>query len=209
MPKSAPFEEHADRYEEWFEHHGAAYESELAALRRLLPEAGRGVEIGVGSARFAAPLGLGVGVDPSRRMLGYARERGLEVIEGVAESLPIGDDTFDTALIVTTICFVDDIPRTLAEAERVLRPDGALVIGYIDRDSPVGRVYQEQKESNPFYREATFVSTEELVEALEAAGFSDFEFVQTIYQWPGDLEAPDSVEPGYGDGSFVGIRATR
>jgi len=209
MPTSAPFEQHADRYEEWFETHGAAYESEVTALRRLLPETGRGVEIGVGSARFAAPLGIQLGVDPSRRMLGYARERGVEAVQGVAEALPFPDGAFDTALIVTTICFVDDIPRALAEAERVLRPDGGLVIGYIDRDSPVGQVYQENKETNPFYREATFVSTGELLEALEAAGFTDFEFVQTVYQWPGDLGAPDPVDPGYGEGSFVGIRATR
>ncbi|MEF8822410.1 MAG: hypothetical protein V5A52_09040, partial [Halovenus sp.] len=67
----------------------------------------------------------------------------------------------------------------------------------------------EKKEENPFYREATFVSTDELLDELEAAGFTDFEFVQTIFQWPGEIDEPESVETGYGDGSFVGIRATR
>ncbi|SEO21633.1 Methyltransferase domain-containing protein [Halogranum amylolyticum] len=209
MPKTAPFEEHTERYEGWFEHHEDAYRSELDALRRLVPTTGYGVEIGVGSARFAAPLGMQIGVDPSGKMLGYARERGVEVLRGVAEWLPFRDETFDTALIVTTICFVDDIPRTLADAERVLDPDGALVIGYIDKDSPVGRRYQETKEQNPFYRDAVFVSTDELVDALEAAGFTDFEFVQTIYHWLDEIDGPEPIEEGYGDGSFVGIKATR
>ena len=209
MPKTAPFETHTERYEDWFEAHEDAYQSELDALGRLVSTTGYGVEIGVGSGRFAAPLGMQVGLDPAVEMLAYARERGIEAVRGVAEYLPFSDGTFDTALIVTTICFVDDIPRTLAEAERVLAPSGSLVVGYIDRDSPVGRTYQEKKEANPFYREAVFVSTEELVEALETAGFTDFDFVQTIYHWPGDVDGPEPVEPGYGDGSFVGIKASR
>ena len=209
MPKAEPFDAHTDRYEGWFEEHDDAYQSELAALKRLVPRTGRGIEIGVGSARFAAPLGIDVGIDPAAAMLEYARERGVNVARGVAEHLPFQDDTFDTALIVTTICFVDDIPRTLAEADRILSESGSLVIGYIDKDSPVGRIYQEKREQNPFYKEATFVSTEELLEALEVAGFSDFEFVQTIYHWLDEVDGLEPIENGYGDGSFVGIKASR
>ncbi|WP_336037233.1 class I SAM-dependent methyltransferase [Halobacterium yunchengense] len=209
MPKVAPFEEHTDRYDEWFEEHDAVYQSELAALRRLLPEPGYAVEIGVGSARFAAPLGVQVGVDPAEGMLERARERGVEVVRGVAEFLPFADGAFDTALIVTTICFVDDVPRTLAEAARVLGPDGTLVVGYIDEHSPLGERYRESRDQNPFYRDAVFVSTGELVDALETAGFGDFEFVQTVYRWPADVAEPEPVDAGYGDGSFVAIRATK
>ncbi|MFW5937787.1 MAG: class I SAM-dependent methyltransferase, partial [Halanaeroarchaeum sp.] len=132
MPTTAPFDEHADEYEAWFAAHETAYDAELAALDRFVPAVGDGLEIGVGSGRFAAPLGIEVGVDPSIPMLEHARERGVDVFRGVAEWLPFREGTFDTALLVTTICFVDDVPRTLAEAARVLRPDGSLVIGYID-----------------------------------------------------------------------------
>lgn len=209
MPKSAPFEEYTERYEGWFEEHEEAYRSELDALRRLLPAPGYGIEIGVGSARFAAPLGIQVGIDPAGKMLEYARERGIDVVKGVAEYLPFKDETFDTALIVTTICFVDDISQTLAEAERALKPSGSLVISYIDKNSPVGEIYQETKEENPFYREAVFVSTEELIETLEAVGFTEFEFVQTIYHWLDEIDGLEPIEEGYGDGSFVVIKATR
>jgi SAM-dependent methyltransferase len=209
MPKAGPFERHTDRYEAWFEDHEDAYQSELDALGRLVEPTGDGLEIGVGSGRFADPLGIDVGVDPAEQMLRRSRKRGIDVVRGVAESLPFADGVFDTALIVTTICFVDDVPRTLAEADRVLDADGALVLGYIDRDSPVGEIYQRTKEANPFYREATFVSTAELLESLETAGFTDFEFVQTIYHWLDEIDGPEPVEPGYGEGSFVGIKATR
>ncbi|MFO7925389.1 MAG: class I SAM-dependent methyltransferase [Halobacteriota archaeon] len=209
MPKSQPFERHTERYEEWFDAHEEAYRSEVEALRRLIPQPGFGIEIGVGSARFAAPLGMHVGIDPASDMLSLARKRDIEVVRGVAERLPFDDGTFDTALIVTTICFVDDIAQTLAEARRILRPNGALVIGYIDKDSPVGRMYQEKQSENPFYRDAVFVSTDELVEKLEAAGFSAFESVQTIYRWPDEIDEPEPIDSGYGDGSFVGIKATR
>jgi ubiquinone/menaquinone biosynthesis C-methylase UbiE len=209
MANTAPFEEHTERYERWFDEYEAVYESELTALERLVSATGRGIEIGVGSGRFAAPLDIDVGIDPADAMLRQARERGVAVARGVAEQVPFGDDTFDTALIVTTICFVDDIPGTLTEADRVLSESGELVIGYIDKESPVGEIYQANKESNPFYREATFVSTDDLLDALEAAGFSDFEFVQTVYNWIDEVESPEPVEAGRGEGSFVGIRATR
>jgi len=209
MPTPEPFETHTDRYERWFDEYEAVYRSELAALRRQLPEPGRGVEIGVGTGRFAAPLGIDVGVDPAPAMLAHARDRGIEPVVGVAEALPVADDTFDAALFVTTICFVDDLDLALEEAERVLGPEGALVVGFVDADSPVGRRYRERKGESPFYRDATFHTTEEVLVALERAGFTDVDVVQTVFEWIEDVETPEPVEEGYGEGSFVAIRATR
>lgn len=208
MATTEPFEQHTERYEEWFEVHEVAYRSELAALDELLEDSPRGLEIGVGTGRFAGPLGIDVGVDPAEEMLVRARERGVTPVTGVAEALPFADETFDVAVLVTTVCFVDDIHETMAEARRVLREDGSVVVAYIDKNTPVGRRYQEKKGDNPFYQDATFVTTGELVETLETVGFSEFEFVQTIFEWPGDIDDPEPVERGYGDGSFVGIRAT-
>lgn len=208
MPKSEPFERRTERYDDWFDRHEPAYRSEVRALQTLIGDPGDGLEIGVGTGRFAEPLGFEFGVDPAREMLIRARDRGVAVVDGVAEALPFRSGSFDTALMVTTICFVDDIPTAIAEAKRVVRPGGSFVLGYIDKESPVGRIYQEKKADNPFYEEAVFVSTDDLVDALEAAGFDDFEFVQTIFEWPGDLTEPEPVETGYGEGSFVGIEAT-
>ena len=56
MPKAMAFEIHHRRYDEWFVRHAAAYQSELLAVRALLPWRGLGLDIGVGTGRFAAPL---------------------------------------------------------------------------------------------------------------------------------------------------------
>ena len=72
--KRGPFNAHHKRYEAWFTHHQAAYHSELLAVRALLPWQGLGLEIGVGTGRFAGPLGIKVGVDPSNAMLMPSRE---------------------------------------------------------------------------------------------------------------------------------------
>ena len=206
-PRSEPFEKHADRYDAWFEEYEYAYESELNALRELMPPEPDGVSVGVGTGRFAAPLGIRVGIDPSTEMLRHARHRGIETVVGVGEELPFRDGAFDTVLVVTTVCFVDELGKALREARRVLRDDGVIVIGYVDAESPLGRRYERRKDKNPFYSEATFVTTDELNEELSKAGFVDTKHVQTVFRMPEEMEGPDQVQSGYGNGSFVGLRA--
>ncbi len=141
MPIIRPFEDHHLRYEAWFNKHQAAYISELLALRPFVPWQGLGIEIGVGSARFAAPLGVKIGIDPSTAMLEHASAKGIKVVHGTAENLPFAAHSFDYTLIVTTICFVDSPNRMLSEAHRVLKSGGRLVIGFIDRNSSIGQHY--------------------------------------------------------------------
>ena len=205
MPVVAPFEEHTDRYDRWFESHETVHESELAAVRRALPSVApdEAVEIGVGSGQFAAPLGIGLGVDPSPAMLSRALDRGVTAIQGVAEAVPLRDDSVSAAVLVTTICFVDDVARTLTEARRVLAPGGTLVIGFVARESPLGERYREKRDSNPFYRDATFVAVPDLLDALDRAGFENIEAVQTLFGEPGSMDEPDPIEEGWGNGSFV------
>lgn len=198
-----------ERYENWFERHPAAYVSELLALRAILPWQGEGLEIGVGTGRFAAPLGIGWGVDPSRAMLEVAERRGVVATPGVAEALPFPDARFDRALMVTTVCFVDDVRRSFAEMFRVLRPGGIAALGFVDRASPLGQKYLAEKDANPFYREARFYATRELIDLLGGAGFADPVTVQTLFT---PLDAMTTVEPireGHGQGGFVALRVVK
>lgn len=209
MARVAPFESHTERYEHWFERHRAAYCSELLAVRVQLPLEGFGLEIGVGSGRFPAPLGVACGVDPAINMLQRARKRGVVAVGGVAEALPFADDTFDFTLVVTTICFVDDVGAMLAEAHRVLKRRGELVIGFIDRNSSVGRRYLEHQAENVFYREASFYSAEQVAASLAESGFEAGSWVQTLTQPLDLMREVEATQPGRGRGAFVVVRAKR
>ena len=209
MPKVESFEKSVDKYEAWFDRNRAAYASELEALRALLPKSGKGLEVGVGTGRFAAPLGIRVGVDPAKAMGKLAMERGIEVRFGVGENLPCKDSSFDFVLLVTTICFLDDVPAAFGEAYRVLKSGGSILVGFIDRESSLGKVYEQRKQDSEFYRDATFLSVSEVMRHLKQAGFRGFVFRQTIFQNPTEMKEADPVRSGYGEGSFVVVRAEK
>ena len=201
-----PFEDLADEYDQWFERHRWAYASELSALRAARPE-GFGLEIGVGTGRFAHPLSIPVGLDPSLPMLRKAGERGVAVVRGVAESLPFRDGAFDLALLVTVLCFVSDPLSALREARRVVRPSGHLLLGILDRDSPLGRRYEAGAASSRFYRGARFLSASEACHLLERAGCEVLETHQTLLSDPSGLASAEPVLEGNGQGLFVVISA--
>ena len=174
MSKIEPFEKYSNLYEEWFDKNRFVYESEVAAVKRLVPRKGTGIEIGIGSGRFAKPLGIKHGVEPSPEMGKLARKLGIKVTEGVAENLLFEDEKFDFAVMVTTICFLDDVEKAFKEAYRIIKPSGAIIIGFVDKNSPVGKLYQQNKAAGTFYKEATFYSVDEVIQYLENAGFDDF-----------------------------------
>ncbi len=209
MPKIAPFEKHTIKYEEWFERNEWVYQSELRAIEEHIPEKGKGVEIGVGSGRFAAPLGIQIGVEPSIKMVELARNRGIETVCGTAEKLPLGDARFDFALMVTTICFLDDIKAAFKEICRVLKSYGSLIIGFVDKDSLIGKTYLKHKNESVFYQIATFYSVNEVVSHLTETGFKNCNFTQTIFKPLIEIRDFEPIEEGYGTGSFVVIRAIK
>jgi ubiquinone/menaquinone biosynthesis C-methylase UbiE len=79
--KPNPFNLFTDEYEHWFIENETVFESELRALRRVVPVDKTGIEIGVGSGIFAEKLQITWGVDPSDKMLELARRCNLLVIK--------------------------------------------------------------------------------------------------------------------------------
>lgn len=207
-----PFETRTDEYDDWFDDHEGAYCAEQATLERAFPAEfdparDRLLEVGVGTGRFGAPLGASVGVDPASAPLERARDRGVEPVRGVAESLPVADDAADLVLFVTVLSFVDDLEATLTEAGRVLAADGTIVVAVLDRSSPVGQVYQKHKDESPFYADAEFLTGEEICDALEEEGFTVEKRLQTIFDDPAEIDGEPDVRDGHGDGLFAVVRA--
>jgi len=203
------FETEVERYERWFENHSGAYQSEVAAVRAALPSTGRGLEIGTGTGRFSVPFGIVDGVEPAAAMRRVAEGHGLNVLDAKAEDLPFPDGSFDFALMVTTLCFVDDADLACREAGRVLKPGGSLMIGLVDADSKLGKHYEARKAESPFYRNAHFFSVSELTRIMVNAGFENFSYHQTLFQPLENPEAPEAVEEGFGRGGFVVVSGRR
>jgi SAM-dependent methyltransferase len=209
MVKTEDFDNNALEYDGWFERHKIEYEQELKAIREFLPKEGLGIEIGVGTGRFSQPLGISLGVEPSKAMRSIAISRGVNVIDGAAESLPIEDGLYDFALLVTADCFLDSPELAFREVYRILKADGFIIVGLIDKNSKLGKKYEEKKSESKFYKKAKFHSVVEIRKDLEKAGFNNFEYVQAIL--PGDIDESLELEikQSFGEGSFVVLRAQK
>ena len=208
MSKTSPFEKYAHKYEEWFTKNYWAYKAELKAVQTLFPK-GKGVEIGVGTGRFAGPLGIRFGIEPSDRMREIARQRGSHVLNGLAEELPFGNSKVDFILMVTTVCFVDDINKAFQEAHRVLAKGGFLIVGLVDRHSPLGKIYLDRQNESVFYKEATFFSVNEIINIMSQTGFTNHSYRQTIFHDLHGITETEPVKPGYGEGAFVAVRGKK
>lgn len=200
MSTAGLFERLAARYDAWYE--GAAgtvvFPPEVACLRPLLGGLARPwLDVGTGSGRFAAALGVEVGVDPAAAPLVLARSRGIQVARGVGERLPFRSGVFGAVLIVVTVCFADDPALLLAEARRVLQPGGAVIIGLVFAESPWGRFYRDKgARGHPFYSAARFLTRQEALALVAGAGLRVQAARSALYQPPTDQPSPEAARDG-------------
>lgn len=169
------FESLATDYDRWFDDHAEVYLAQQRLLGREVPSSGLGLEVGVGSGRFAAQLGISCGIDPSLPLAEMAKSRGVEVAIGVGEHLPYQSGSFDYAVMMTVICFLEDMPIVLREVFRVLAPSGIIILGFIERDGEIFWHYHAEPEKGRFLRHARFYSSDEVIKKLHEAGFSSVE----------------------------------
>jgi demethylmenaquinone methyltransferase/2-methoxy-6-polyprenyl-1,4-benzoquinol methylase len=111
-------------------------------VSRIPPDAGRVLDVASGTAAVAIELVRAdggrtvVGIDQSPEMLAAGRERveraglsgRIELREGRAEALPFDDGQFDAVTFTYLFRYVDDVPATLRELARVVRPGGAFAM---------------------------------------------------------------------------------
>ncbi len=173
--KRQVFEDSAADYDRWFDDHAGVYRAQLRLLGRAVPHHGSGLEVGVGSGRFAAPLGIRCGIDPSVSLAVMARGRDIEVVVGCGEHLPYRSGTFDYALLMTVICFIDRIGEVFREVYRVLDPSGIIVLGFLEQGGEIYQHYHAEPEKGRFLRHARFFTTDNVIRELRNAGFSAVE----------------------------------
>ena len=104
----------------------------------------RMLDVGCGPGFYAAELlervgpdGHVVGVDTSAPMLAVAARRvdghdNVELLEAPATALPFESGSFDGAISVQVLEYVDEVALALSELHRVLRPGGRLVVWDVD-----------------------------------------------------------------------------
>ena len=111
-------------------------------VSRVPPDAHRVLDVATGTAAVAIELARAerartvVGVDQSPEMLaagrGHVERAGLtgriELQEARAEALPFADGEFDAVTFTYLLRYVDDVPATLHELARVVRPGGTVAM---------------------------------------------------------------------------------
>ena len=111
-------------------------------VSRIAPAECRVLDVAAGTAAVAIELARAnqarsvVGVDQSPEMLAAGRERieragltdRIELREGRAEDLPFADGEFDAVTFTYLLRYVDDVPATLRELVRVIRPGGTVAM---------------------------------------------------------------------------------
>lgn len=201
------FDKYYKRYDIWYDKNKFVYLSELEAVKKALPKAAKGLEIGVGTGRFACALGITTGIDSSKNMIRIAKERGVDARLGFGECLPFESRSFNYVAIIITLCFTENPQKVLKESARVLKKKGNIIIGIVDKDSFLGKFYQEKK--SLFYKQANFFSIKEISNLLKAGGFNHLTYFQTIFKLPEEINSIEKSQKGFGKGGFVVIGAQK
>ncbi len=143
---------------------------------------GRVIEVGAGDgmnfAHYPAEVSEVVAVEPEPRLRAAAVRQShavalpIQVVDGVAESLPFADSSFDAAVASLVLCSVSDQRQALAELFRVLRPAGELRFYEHVRSRRLWltRVQQATDVVWPFFAGGCHTSRD-TVAAVEEAGF--------------------------------------
>ena len=111
-------------------------------VSRIPPDARHVLDVATGTAAVAIALASAeparsvVGIDQSPEMLAAGRDRvaqaglseRIELRDGRAEALPFADGEFDGLTFTYLLRYVDDVPATLRELVRVVRPGGTVAM---------------------------------------------------------------------------------
>ena len=156
------------------------YHGVLTRLHRFIGEPASidAVEVGCGTGHWLSEIRDRVrtttGLDPSTNMLRRAQAAmpGARLVRGRAEQLPWTAASFDRVFSINALHHFQDLDAFVAEARRVLRPDGALLTIGLDPHTGLDSwfVYDYFPSALETDR-ARFLATAEIRQRLTSAGF--------------------------------------
>ncbi|WP_255196328.1 class I SAM-dependent methyltransferase [Halorarius litoreus] len=132
----------------------------------------RVLDVGGGTGRAARELDGATVVDAAAGMLREARSKGVGGIQGDAGRLPVRDASVDAVTIVDALHHFPDAPAAIAEAARVLRPGGVLVVREFDPSTVRGQALVGLEHAVGF--DSTFYTPDDLADHMREAGLVVF-----------------------------------
>ncbi len=146
----------------------------VAAVRRHAAPATRVLDLGAGTGRFTRALEEAFGtnvlaIEPSKGMRDEAHAKGITVVGGSAESLPLKDASIDVAWLSNVIHHIDDLGRAARELRRTTTT--VLIRGAFG-DTEVPSLFRFFPDSRKVVQ--SFPTSQATMEAFQAAGFTSF-----------------------------------
>lgn len=228
------FDRYASEYDAWFMDNMNVLETEFRLVAYCLKGSKRILSIGCGSALFEKMLkdryGIEVAhcIEPAEGMAAIAAKRGFNVEINTAEEADYGDGLYDTVLFNGCPCYMRDLGLALGKAWKALVPGGKVVVIDVPKESPYGLLYnlalatgswdhpllEGCKPKDPYpielVKQAIWRTTEEKAALIEAGGFTDLEFSQTLTLDPRYSHTmTEDPAAGCDRGSYVAITGYR
>ncbi|WP_350557479.1 class I SAM-dependent methyltransferase [Psychrobacter sp. CAL346-MNA-CIBAN-0220] len=226
----AAFDEHATAYDSWFLGNQNLLTSELKLVAHFLDKNSEILSIGCGSGLFEMLLAkdydihIKHGVEPSKDMAGIAEKRGLQVDVSPAEVCEIEPNKFDVILFNGSVSYISDLDLCIKKAFDALKTGGKLILIDVPKESGFASLYNLASSlgtwehqllahispADPYpielVKSANWRTSDEKIELMQANGFVDFEYAQTLLTHP--MFANDKVQEvieGYDRGDYVAV----
>lgn len=182
----AVFDGEAQEYDKWYTTVLGKHVDETetrCVLDLLKPTTGMHIlDVGCGTGHFSfklARMGCRVtGIDISGEMLALARRKAfherlpVDFLPMDASHIDFEDGTFDAVVAITVFEFLAKPGESFNEMFRVLRKNGSLLIGTINRDSPWGKMYLEKKSCKESVFRFAHLRTLDELKQVYPGGFS-------------------------------------
>lgn len=218
------FDPWPEKYDQWFlTPLGRLIEGYEAQLVFDLLEPRRGdfiLDAGCGTGVFTKHIlekgATVLGLELSRPMLLQAllksEARRFLPVQGDMRNLPFGDGSFDKAVSVTAIEFIENAEVALQEMFRVTKPGGTIVVATLNSLSPwAGRRKESGEKGHSIFRHAVFRSPEQIASLSPVKGIvrTAIHFQKTDEPGTAQKLEREGREMGLNTGAFVAAGWTK